>query len=73
MRVDNSGGKSDGFTVGASDGETLGFSDSSILVVSGYSKVNIQCLALMKAVNNAVHLAHVNDIFKESWGYLYLD
>ena len=32
VRVDNSGGKSDGFTVGASDGETLGFSDISTLV-----------------------------------------
>ena len=44
IRVDNSGGKSDGFPVEASYGATLRFSDSSILDVADSSKLNILCL-----------------------------
>ena len=73
IRVNNSGGKYDGFPVGASDGATICFSENSILGVADSSKVNITCLELIKAVKNAVHLAHVNDILKESRGGLYLD
>ena len=62
--------KYDGFPVGVSDGATLGLSGSSILGVDDSSKVNITFLALMKAVKNAVHLAHVNDILKKSRGGL---
>ena len=38
IRVDNCGGKSDGFPVGTSDGATLGFSDSTMLGVADSSK-----------------------------------
>ena len=65
--------KSNGFPVGVSYGATLGFSDSSLLGFADYSKVNILCLALIKAMKNAFHLAHVDEIFKESRGDLYLD
>ena len=71
--MDNSGGKSDGFIVGASDGATLGLSESSILGVADSFKLIILCLELIKEVNNAVNLAHVNEIFKESRGEVYLD
>ena len=71
--MDNYGGKSDGFPVGASDGATLGFSESYIWGVANYSKVNIPSLERMKAVKNAVHLAYMRDIFKESMGDLYLN
>ena len=71
--MDNSGGKSDGFIVEASDGATLGLSESSILGVADSFKLIILCLELIKEVNNAVNLAHVNEIFKESRGEVYLD
>ena len=63
-----SGGKCDGFPVGASYGATCGFSESSILVVDDYSKVNILFLELIEALKNSVRLAHVNEILKESMG-----
>ena len=73
MRLYNSGGKSDRFPVVSSDGATLGFHNSSLLGVADSPKANMPCLALMKSVKNAVHLAHVNNILKELRGDLYLD
>ena len=71
--VDNPDGNSKGFSFGTIEGEKLGLIDNKMLGVANYSKVNILCLALIKSMKNVSHLSHVNEIFKESRGDLYLD